>query len=130
MYSDDQTLVSVVCIGVRCALATGHAAIIHGARRNGGVVFFAPMALRRHFESALQTLTDARDHGALLSHSLLSTRNFFCANLECLRASCLRVLQQYGKRFMAATVVVLRRSQKYQPQQQPQHSQLTLLRTT
>ena len=47
MYSDDQSLVSVVCIGVRCALATGHAAIIHGARRNGGVVFFAPMALRR-----------------------------------------------------------------------------------
>ena len=87
MYSDDQTLVSVVCIGVRCALATGHAAIIHGARRNGGVVFFAPMALRRHFESALQTLTDARDHGALLSHHLLSTRSFFCSNLECLRAS-------------------------------------------
>ena len=45
MHSDDQTLVSVVAIGVRCALATGHAARIHGARRNGGVVFFAHMAL-------------------------------------------------------------------------------------
>ena len=73
MYSDDQSLVSVVCIGVRCALATGHAAIIHGARLNGGVVFFAPMALGRHFQSALQRLTDSRDHGALLRESLLST---------------------------------------------------------
>ena len=73
MYSDDETLVSVVCIGVRCALAMGHAPIIHGARRNGVVVFCAAMAFRRHFESALQRLTDSRDHGALLRESLLST---------------------------------------------------------
>ena len=45
MHSDDLTLVSVVAIGVRCALATGHAARIHGARRNGSVVYFAHMAL-------------------------------------------------------------------------------------
>ena len=73
MYSVDETLVSVACIGVRCALATGHGPIIHGARRNGVVVFCAAMAFRRHFESALQRLTDSRDHGALLRESLLST---------------------------------------------------------
>ena len=73
MYSVDVTLVSVVCTGVCCALATGHAPIIHGARRNGVVVFCAAMAFRRHFESALQRLTDSRDHGALLRESLLST---------------------------------------------------------
>ena len=77
MHSDAQTLVSVVCIGVRCALATGHAARIHGARRNGSVVYFAHMALLRHFEPALQTLKDARSHGALISHHLLSSRSFF-----------------------------------------------------
>ena len=60
MYSDYVTLVSVVCIGVRCALATAHAATIHGAGRNGVVVLFAFNAFRRHFESAVQRLTDSR----------------------------------------------------------------------
>ena len=82
MYSVDETLVSVVCINVRCALATGHALIIHGARRNGVVVFCVAMAFRRDFQSALQCLTDSRDHGALLRESLPSSCFFLLRALK------------------------------------------------
>ena len=56
MYSNGGTLVSVVCVDEPCAFAMGHAHIIHGARRNGVVVFCAVMAVIPGFQSALQCL--------------------------------------------------------------------------